>query len=196
MSQNDKAASNRTFPWKEVLTFLGVVIAAYLSYLGVRSTIEIPIQATQTAEARQTAGAQLYGLTPSDADDADVTPTVETSTAPQSTETPSNYADPKIFIQEYFVLLNQGRYEEAWSQLSNEFQANSGPGGYEEYVAFWETVDEIEIIKMEITSQTEAEAFVYVEVIYHYQEGYTTTGHTNYKLIKDALNESWLFAPN
>lgn len=192
MSQNDKV-SNRSFPWKEVLTFLGVVIAAYLSYLGVRSTIEIPIQATQTAEARQTAGARLYGLTPSG---EDVTPTVETITTPQFTETPSGYADPEIFIQDYFVLLNQQRYEEAWSKLSNEFQANRGPGGFDEYVAFWETVEEIEVIRMEITSQNEAEALLYVEVNYHYKEGYTTTGHTNYKLVKDALSESWLFAPN
>lgn len=196
MSQKDNAASNRSFPWKEVLTFLGVVIAAYLSYLGVRSTIEIPIQATQTAEARQTEGAQVYSLTPSDQDDPNVTSIVEPVTTPQRTDTPSNYVDPEIFIQDYFALLNQGRYEEAWSKLSNQFQLNRGPSGYEEYVAFWESIDTIKIVRIEVTSQNEAEAMVFVEANYHYKAGYTATGHTTYRLVKDSLNESWLFAPN
>jgi len=50
MGQNDKSTSN-TFPWKEILGVLGVVLAAYIGYLGIRSQIEIPIQATQTAQA-------------------------------------------------------------------------------------------------------------------------------------------------
>ena len=193
MSQNDKPSA-KSFPWKEVLTFLGVAITAYLGYLGVRSTIEIPIQATQTAEARQTAAAKLYGLTPSGEETPDVTPTVETEAVPQVTETPSNYADPKMFIQEYFAFLNQQRHEEAWSKLSNQFKTSSG--GYEDYVSFWETVDEIEIVKMEITSQNNTQVLVYVEVNYYYKAGYTTIGHTTYKLVKDPSNSSWLFDPN
>ncbi len=54
MSQRSKASSKSEFPWKEILSFLGVVLVAYFGYLGIRSQNEIPIQATQTAEARLT----------------------------------------------------------------------------------------------------------------------------------------------
>ena len=51
MSQNKKPTTN-AFPWKEILGFFGVVIAAYIGYLGIRSQTEIPIHATQTAESK------------------------------------------------------------------------------------------------------------------------------------------------
>jgi hypothetical protein len=51
---NKAKKTESNFPWKELLTFLGIIIAAYIGYLGVRSQIEIPIQATQTAEAKLT----------------------------------------------------------------------------------------------------------------------------------------------
>jgi hypothetical protein len=40
------------FPWKEVLGFLTAIFTAYIGYLGLRAQAEIPIQATQTAEAK------------------------------------------------------------------------------------------------------------------------------------------------
>jgi hypothetical protein len=52
---NDGAKKTESdFPWKEVLAFLGVIIAAYIGYIGIRAQIEIPIHATQTAEAKPT----------------------------------------------------------------------------------------------------------------------------------------------
>lgn len=51
MGQRDKSSPTNMFPWKEILAFLGVVFTAYIGYLGIRSQNEIPIQATQTAEA-------------------------------------------------------------------------------------------------------------------------------------------------
>lgn len=58
MGQSDKSSSTNTFPWKEILAFLGTVLVAYFGYLGARSQIEIPIHATQTAEAKLTSVAQ------------------------------------------------------------------------------------------------------------------------------------------
>ena len=53
MGQNDKSPSY-AFPWKEILGVISVVLVAYIGYLGIRSQIEIPIQATQTAQANIT----------------------------------------------------------------------------------------------------------------------------------------------
>jgi len=199
MSDNKNSASN-SFPWTAFFGFLGVVITAYIGYLGIRAPIIIPIQTTQTAvaEAKQTAAAQLFGLTPSD-NSIDVTPTSEISTTLQPTETPSGYNDPALFVQEYFVLLNQRKYQEAWSKLSDKFIDNfaeRGAGGYDEYVAFWDTVERVEIASIEIVSQTDSEALIYVEIIYSYKAGYSTTGHTTYKVVKNSSGVSWLFDPN
>lgn len=57
MGRNKKTSTE--FPWKETLSLLGVVITAYIGYLGVRSQTEIPITATQTAEAKPTITPQL-----------------------------------------------------------------------------------------------------------------------------------------
>jgi hypothetical protein len=65
MSQSDKTSPAGSFPWKEILVFLGVLITAYFGYLGIRSQIEIPIHATQTAEARLTEIASMSSMTPS-----------------------------------------------------------------------------------------------------------------------------------
>lgn len=65
MSQSDKISSTGGFPWKEILILLGVLITAYFGYLGIRSQIEIPIHATQTAEARLTTLSNLPSITPS-----------------------------------------------------------------------------------------------------------------------------------
>ena len=52
MSQNEKSTHN--LPWKEFFGTLGIVLVAYIGYLGNRSQTEIPIQASQTAEAKLT----------------------------------------------------------------------------------------------------------------------------------------------
>ena len=54
MSRGHKSSRTSTIPWKELLAFLGVMLTAYITYLGMLSQTEIPIQATQTAEARLT----------------------------------------------------------------------------------------------------------------------------------------------
>jgi hypothetical protein len=81
MGQNEKTSSS-TFPWKEILAFLGVIIAAYIGYLGIRSQIEIPIQATQTAEAKLTLAAQEI-----------VTPTYPVTMTPSVTDIEGLQAD-------------------------------------------------------------------------------------------------------
>jgi hypothetical protein len=53
MEQNDKSSHNLLF-LQILLGFAGAVIVAFLGYLGILATIEIPIHATQTAEARGT----------------------------------------------------------------------------------------------------------------------------------------------
>ncbi len=62
MKKDRKKPDSSTFPWKEILGFLGVILVAYISYLGNRTSAEIPIHATQTAEAKLTLVAQTNAV--------------------------------------------------------------------------------------------------------------------------------------
>jgi len=63
MSQSDKASSTGGFPWKELIVLLGVLISAFIGYLGILYQTKIPIHATQTAEARLTEFANFSNMT-------------------------------------------------------------------------------------------------------------------------------------
>jgi hypothetical protein len=54
MNKGEKPDTHPTpsFPWAQFLGFLGAVLVAYIGYLGIRSQVEIPIHATETAEAK------------------------------------------------------------------------------------------------------------------------------------------------
>lgn len=127
-------------------------------------------------------------------------PTISTLT-PMPTSTPkiatsepvlsSQSSSPEQFIRSYFNTLKNRNYESAWSMLSAKFQSNHT---YSEYSSWWETIDKVEILSMNVKSQNDSEAYVYVEAHYYYKSGDVTTGHTTYKLIKNG--SSWLFDPN
>ena len=130
------------------------------------------------------------------------TPT-RTPTAVPPTSTPvvtsDQLEDPVEFFKSYISLLNNRQYEEAWDKLSPKFQAamlRNGGGGYDEYVAYWDSVEHLDIALIEIRSLSNSEVLLYTEIKYQYKAGYTATGHTTYKLVRDSSNNSWLFAPN
>jgi len=91
MGQSDKSSSTSAFPWKEILAFLGVLLAAYIGYLSVISQIKIPIQATQTAEARLTEVSGIFNMT-----QYAIAPSVTLSSSPTNTETPTPTFTPTI----------------------------------------------------------------------------------------------------
>jgi hypothetical protein len=87
MSNDEAKKTESRFPWKEILALLGVIVAAYIGYLGVRSQIEIPIQATQTAEARLG-----FSTTPISSPTSSV-PFVRITDPPEGAELAQRYVD-------------------------------------------------------------------------------------------------------
>lgn len=197
MGKDKKSSSTIVTILQIALPVLGTIAVAYFGYLGLKLQVETPIHATQTAEAKLTAIAQVFAITPAGTL-PDSTPPIEVNANLEPTETPSTYAEPIEFVRNYFSLLNNRQYQEAWAKLSNKYKENldKSGGGYNEYVSFWNTVDKVELSLIEIKSQSNSEVYVYTEILYYYKEGYTTTGHTTYKLVKDSSKTSWLFDPN
>jgi serine/threonine protein kinase, bacterial len=114
----------------------------------------------------------------------------------QSLDTPivtSEAVLPEEFIRGYFSAINDRNYELAWTMLSTNFQATQT---YAEYTSWWNTVDQVEIISLNIRSQDVYGVFIYVEANYIYKSGVVATGHTEYKLVQNETNHSWLFDPN
>jgi hypothetical protein len=113
MGKNEKSTSE--FPWKELLSFLGVVLVAYLGYLGIRSQIQIPIQATQTAEAKLMLATQI-NVASGSVELIKVTASVTAAPASQATATTpavftaspppiiSEPAQPTVLFAEYTEL--------------------------------------------------------------------------------------------
>jgi hypothetical protein len=118
-------------------------------------------------------------------------PVLPTQKQPTSTPSHSSQLDPEQFIRDYFRLLKNQEYDTTWSMLSSKFQSNHTFG---EYKSFWNTVNSVEILLVDVKSESDSQVFVYVEAHYYYKSGVVTTAHTTYKLVKSG--SSWLFDPN
>jgi hypothetical protein len=55
----------------------------------------------------------------------------------------------ETFLRSYYSAVESRDYQTAWSMLTPEFQANTA-GGYKAYTAFWDTVDGVEVRRVEV----------------------------------------------
>ena len=137
MRRKGKPASTNAIPWKEFLTVLGSLVAAYFAYLGVRYSTDRPIQVTQTAQAAQarlTASALISIL-----------PTPTASTTPPPTENPTPTITPTVglsqaalVLESYFNSINADNTKNAWELLTPKLQcASSDHCDLSSYAAWW-----------------------------------------------------------
>lgn len=172
--------------------FLPIIIKALLNSQTAQKSYETAtLNIIQTFTVTPTSTVYLSSITPTQIPPS-LTPTINVQTliTPIST---ANSETPEQFIRTYFTNINNRNYEKSWSMLSKRFQSRHT---YDEYTTWWNTVKKVEIIFIEVRSETNSEVFIYVEARYHYKSGVITTGHTTYKLIKNDSGESWLFDRN
>ena len=53
------------------------------------------------------------------------------------------------FLRSYYSAVQARDYQTSWSMLTPDFQANTA-GGYNAYTAFWDTVDGVEVRKVDV----------------------------------------------
>ena len=186
MSQPEKSSSASSIPWKELLSFMGVVVVAYLGYLGIRSQTEIPLQATQTAEAKLTLAAQVPN-------NIIFTATVASPQTSLPTETPVLSVEPEQFIRIYYDLINNREYDKAWAMLSPGFQHRNVPDGFEGYKQFWDDVLRVEVQNVQITGREGIDVLVTVTLKYTAKFGTESTDTPTFRLTPDLTGNSWLF---
>jgi hypothetical protein len=130
------------------------------------------------------------------------TPLVPTNTI-QATQTeqilaitPTQLASLEQFIRAYYQAINDRNYEFTWSLLSDKFKASahgSEKGGYQGYVDFWNTLDRVEVLEINILEQSNQSAKVFVAANYHHKNGVTATSERNLHFIYDLIRNTWLF---
>ena len=116
-----------------------------------------------------------------------------TSTAtPTPTPTPTAIQndDPAYFIQHYYDEINNRNYEKTWDMLSKPFQKEKS-GTFERYIAWWDTIEKVDLGDITILSQNDTKAEVKVVIHYYKKDGSKSTSTTTFTLISDAQN-GWL----
>lgn len=119
------------------------------------------------------------------------TATIKPTKTEANTSSANGPKSPEQFIRDYFRLLFARKYEITYAMLSSDFQSNHT---FASYTSFWDSVERVNILLIDVRSETSSYAYVYVEANYYYKNGATTTAHTTYKLIRNG--DSWLFDPN
>ncbi len=96
-------------------------------------------------------------------------------------------------IKNYYSNLNQGKYQEAWNQLSSSFRNNQQlhPDGYDSYYDWWSSISNIVIQNVEQTNTSTDTSTINVEVKYTKKSGENLTQSLELFLIWNSANNNW-----
>lgn len=93
-------------------------------------------------------------------------------------------------VEDYYELINQGKYDKAWNYLTPSFQAK--PGGYESYVDWWSSIREVSIIDLKVLEDQDKKVFAEARLNY-YRDGDTDFTHLiRLSLIWDVKSKKWV----
>ena len=104
---------------------------------------------------------------------------------------------PEQAVRNYFSLLNQGQYQDAWNQLSPSFQQNKSlhPYGYSSYIDWWgKQVRQIEINQVSLVEAGTEKATVKAELKYIMKNRDVISSNLRLSLLWDAEKSRWILA--
>jgi hypothetical protein len=119
---------------------------------------------------------------------------IPTSTPIQiSSPTKKSQLEPEDFIRDYFYSVTHKRnYEHLWTLMTDDFKQRNTPGGYSEYIEFWNTVEQVDINNMEFQRTSDTSVKCQFRMILHIG-GKQYFTNAKYNLIYDASRQTWLF---
>ena len=121
-------------------------------------------------------------------------PTVKPTSTPKPSVTPSVIlATPEEFIHNYYATINAQNYQKSWSMLSAYFKQKHNSTGFQPYVDWWKTIQEVKVLSTHIESWGQYSATLSVELSYYYQNGKVDTYDLmRFKVIWDDNTNQWL----
>ncbi|MBR8840169.1 MAG: protein kinase [Stigonema ocellatum SAG 48.90 = DSM 106950] len=200
--------------------FLGSLIAGGLIggsvVIGLTLNRQQPQQVTQQPETQPRASSTIQPSTPAfQPQDTIPSPTqVPSYTAPNTTTTPVksqtqssqlsettpppvHRPSPEEALQNYFLTINQGQYQTAWSQLSPNYQNNKRlhPKGYFSYIDWWAgQVQKVDVKRVSLVEASQETATVDTELKYQMKTGKVVPGSVRFSLLWDVENNKWVIA--
>ncbi|MCS7260092.1 MAG: PKD domain-containing protein [Anaerolineae bacterium] len=124
----------------------------------------------------------------------------EKKTALQPLATAMAEDTPESAVRRYYEAINARRYDLTWLMLSHHFKqkwnccAPDGSFDYASYTEWWESVQRVEIGRVELIERSGARATVYAELAYWLRDGRQIIDPRPYiQLTLDPATGAWLF---
>lgn len=124
----------------------------------------------------------------------------EKKTALQPFATVAAENTPESAVRRYYEAINARRYDQTWSMLSNHFKqkwnccAPDGSFDYAGYTEWWESVQRVDIGRVELIERDDTRATVHAELAYWMRDGRQILDPRPYiQLRLDSATGAWLF---
>jgi serine/threonine-protein kinase len=92
------------------------------------------------------------------------TPTATPSKTPTATPTPTR-PSPEQAIRDYYSLINDRQFQNAWQNLTPKFQRDRA-GGYSTFTDWWRTVDQVSVNGARLVETKENSAIIDIDLTY------------------------------
>jgi len=117
------------------------------------------------------------------------------SSSPSVVESEILGSSPTEAVQNYYVNINQGKYETAWNLLAPSLQNNQRlhPEGYLSYINWWGgEVDSVSVEEVSLLAASGNTATVNAKFQYLMKTGKRVAGSLRFYLLWDASNSRWV----
>jgi hypothetical protein len=107
--------------------------------------------------------------------------------------------DPAAFIRWYFAAVTENRnYQDLWNNyLTPSFKTVVSPGGFSEYVTWWDSVQRVDVNSVNVIQNDGTHAVVRVNVTFTMKDGRLISNQEyDYDLLYDAARQVWMFDVN
>ncbi len=111
-------------------------------------------------------------------------------------QTGNGIQDPAAFVNWYFAAVSQNRnYQDLWNNyLTPTFKTVVSPGGYSEYVTWWDSVQRVDVNSINVIQNDGTHATVRVNVTFNMKDGRVISNQEyDYDLLYDATRQTWMF---
>jgi hypothetical protein len=100
-------------------------------------------------------------------------------------------ATPEKAIEDYYQLINERQYGNAWSVLTRRFQDIEPDNNYKNFEGWWDSVDSVKIDSVKLLEKSDARAIVYTDLRYLMKGGRQINDSSKITLILSS-NGKWL----
>jgi hypothetical protein len=104
---------------------------------------------------------------------------------------PSVEISPQDFMREQYQILNDRKYDEAWSRITDNFKNVCPQISKRDYIEFWNSKDRVDVVDMGILGMPSGKPVVEVVLRFH-TDGRVSEETLAFQLIKSQDGGSWL----